>query len=217
MPRGVYASAVSLSSLSGDDLLFLALFGALAVVCVVLWVATVVGMWRVFRKLGLAGWKSIVPVLSNWELGASVGPVWLGAAYATLWLAATVVGVAEGVPVPVALAVAIALLSVRFVVCLLLARRFGYGAAHAAGLLLLPFLFVPMLGLGEDEPAAPESGPDIGLEPPVGSGEDVDDGAKGDDGMTAVGDADDDDDNDDDDDGADVPAELPATARHGRR
>ena len=68
------ATALSLSSLSGTDLLFVGLVGGFGLVCLFLWAAWLAGMWKVFVKLGRPGWTCLVPIWSNWQLGRAVGP-----------------------------------------------------------------------------------------------------------------------------------------------
>lgn len=142
------ATALSLSSLSGTDLLFVGLVGGFGLVCLFLWAAWLAGMWRVFVKLGRPGWTCLVPIWSNWQLGRAVGPRPLAIAYAA---AACLTFSAERLD-NVFLLVSFGLfLLTHLAVYYLLSRAFGRGVGYALGLAVLPFLFVPFLALSDDE------------------------------------------------------------------
>ncbi|MDA8274886.1 MAG: DUF5684 domain-containing protein [Actinomycetota bacterium] len=94
----------------------------------------VIGLWGVFAKSGRPGWWALVPVFDLFVLLRVVGRPW--------WLA-----VLFFVPV-VDVVVAI-------VVFHALAKSFGKGVAYTVGLLVLGFVFVPVLGFGSAEYLGP--------------------------------------------------------------
>lgn len=145
------ATALSLSSLSGTDLLFVGLVGGLGLVCLILWAAWLVGMWKVFVKLGRPGWTCLVPVWSNWQLGRAVGPRPLAIAYAAASAAACLTFSAERLDNVFLLASFGLFLLTHLAVYYFLSRAFGRGVGYALGLAVLPFLFVPFLALSDDE------------------------------------------------------------------
>ena len=93
----------------------------------ILYVLTVVGMWKVFEKLGEAGWKSIIPIyniivmlqLVKWDL------------WKILLFLIPIVGQIFS-----------------FLLFRDLAARFGKGVGFAIGMLFLPLIFFPILGFG---------------------------------------------------------------------
>jgi hypothetical protein len=96
------------------------------------WLAIVVlliaAMWKVFEKAGKPGWAAIVPIYNIVVLCEIAGkPAW--------WV------VLFFIPF------------VNFIVAILLAisiaKNFGKSGGFAAGLILLPFIFYPMLGFGD--------------------------------------------------------------------
>jgi hypothetical protein len=90
--------------------------------------AMIAGMWKVFEKAGKPGWAAIVPIYNIIVLLEIVGrPIW--------WIVLFFV--------PCANFVAIIMVSMD------LARKFGQGAGYAVGLVVLPFVFYPMLGFGD--------------------------------------------------------------------
>lgn len=91
----------------------------------ILYVLTIVGMWKVFEKLGEDGWKSIIPIyniivmmqLVKWDLWKIF-----------LFL--------------------IPIVNIVFAFLLYkdLAARFGKGVGFTIGMLFLPLIFFPILG-----------------------------------------------------------------------
>lgn len=105
-----------------------ALFGgAFIIVWLAVVVLMVVGMWKVFEKAGKPGWAAIVPIYNVVVLLEIVKkPVW----WVVLFL------------IPCANIVAAILIALE------LAKVFGKDTGFAIGLILLPFVFYPMLGFG---------------------------------------------------------------------
>ena len=101
-----------------------AVVGIIYLAVIVLMIAS---MWKVFAKAGQPGWAAIVPIYNIIVLLKIAGkPVW----WVVLFL----------VPI-VSLVIAI-------LIYLGVAKSFGKGGGFAAGLILLPFVFWPMLGFG---------------------------------------------------------------------
>ena len=97
----------------------------------ILWAAVVllmiVGMWKVFTKAGEPGWAAIIPIYNFIVLLKVAGkPAW--------WLLLMLIPVANFV--------------VLIIMDLAIAKNFGKGGGFAAGLILLPPIFFPILGFG---------------------------------------------------------------------
>lgn len=91
------------------------------------WLLTVAGFWTVFTKAGQPGWAAIIPIYNLYILFKIAGkPVW--------WLLLLLIPVVNVV--------------VLFVVTTSVATRFGKGLLFGLGMLILPFVFYPMLGFG---------------------------------------------------------------------
>ncbi|MDK2122587.1 DUF5684 domain-containing protein [Parachitinimonas caeni] len=100
----------------------------MALIYLVIIVATVAGCWKVFVKAGQPGWACLVPFYNLYVMLNMIGkPVW--------WL--------------VLFFVPIVSLVMSFIVMIELAKRFGKGAGYGVGLALLPFVFFPMLGFSD--------------------------------------------------------------------
>jgi uncharacterized membrane protein YhaH (DUF805 family) len=100
--------------------------GVFALVWLALVVLMIAALWKVFAKAGEPGWAAIIPIYNYVVLDRIAGrPTW----WIILWLFIT--------PIP------------YIVVSFDLAKRFGKGAGFAIGLILLPFIFYPMLAWGD--------------------------------------------------------------------
>jgi hypothetical protein len=90
-------------------------------------VVILAGFWKVFVKAGQPGWACLIPIYNCYILLKIVGrPTW--------WLLLLLIPF------------------VNFVIAILLAldlaKSFGKGTGFAIGLLLLGFIFYPILGFG---------------------------------------------------------------------
>ena len=94
--------------------------------------ATLAAMWKVFERAGEPGWAVIVPIYNLYVLTkvAQVSALWI-----------------------VAMLIPFVNIIAGFVVSNGVARRFGKSAGFGIGLMLVPFLFYPMLAWGDDQPS----------------------------------------------------------------
>jgi len=93
-------------------------------------VAMIAGLWKTFEKANQPGWGAIVPVYNIILMLRVAGkPLW--------WLLLMLIPVISLVP---AVAVPFAI-----------AKNFQKGLGYGLGLLVLPFVFYPILGFGSAE------------------------------------------------------------------
>jgi len=88
----------------------------------------IVAMWKVFTKAGQPGWASIIPIYNLYIWCKIVGrPAW--------WI----------------ILMLIPFVNIIILIILLveIAKRFGKGVGFAIGMLILPFIFYPMLAFGD--------------------------------------------------------------------
>jgi hypothetical protein len=116
----------------------LAANGALVGVGVVVYIALIVFYiaceWKIFVKAGQAGWKAIIPLYNTYILLKIVGrPGW--------WLILFVIPLVNIITL--------------IIVMLDLAKSFGKSSGFAVGLILLSFIFIPILGLGSSTYVGP--------------------------------------------------------------
>jgi hypothetical protein len=97
----------------------------------------IAGLWGVFTKAGKPGWAAIVPIYNAVVLLEIVGkPIW--------WI--------------VLLLCPCISIIFSILVNLELAKCFGKGGGFAAGLILLPYVFLPILGFNKDRYTPPAQG-----------------------------------------------------------
>lgn len=97
-------------------------------------VVSIAGSWKVFEKAGKPGWASLIPIYNAIVLLQIVGrPLW--------WIILYLIPIVD--------------LIIAIVVMVDLARSFGKGAGFGIGLAFLPFIFFPILGLGNAQYVGP--------------------------------------------------------------
>lgn len=99
-------------------------------------VAMLAGMWKVFEKAGRKGWEAIVPIYNIYVLTIIVGQPW--------WLL-------------ILCFIPLVNLFVGAFLAFKLAERFDQGIPFTVGLILLPFVFYPLLGFGEAQYTPPQA------------------------------------------------------------
>ncbi len=103
-------------------------------------------MWRIFVKAGKPGWAAIVPIYNVLVELEIVGRPW----WWLLLLLVPVVNVVIGI-----------------MVLLDLAKVFGKGTGFGIGLILLSFIFIPMLAFGDAKYLGPIAGQPSVYNPPA--------------------------------------------------
>ena len=88
----------------------------------------IASLWKVFTKAGQPGWASIIPIYNIIVILQIIGKPWW-------WII--------GMIIPLVNFVVFIMLAVE------LAKVFGKGIGYAIGLILLPFVFYPMLAFGD--------------------------------------------------------------------
>jgi hypothetical protein len=102
----------------------------------VIGVIMIVALWKIFSKAGKPGWAAIVPIYNYIVWCQVVGrPAW--------W----VILLLFCFPV------------FYIILCIDLAKSFGKSGGYAIGLILLPFIFFPMLGFGSATYQGPSAAP----------------------------------------------------------
>lgn len=109
--------------------------GALIYLAVI--VAIIVGFWKLFEKAGKPGWASIIPVYNWIVLLEIIGkPIW--------WI------ILFFIP-------CVNIIIFFIVVPLEVAKCFGKSVGFAIGLILLPFVFYPILGFSDARYVGPSA------------------------------------------------------------
>ena len=103
-------------------------FGIGAVVYIAIIVGIIAGIWKTFTKAGQPGWAAIVPIYNFIVMLKIAGkPVW--------WVLLLLVPFVNFV--------------IMILMCIGIAKAFGKGTGFGIGLILLGFIFFPILGFGD--------------------------------------------------------------------
>lgn len=125
-----------------------------SIVGVVFTILVIIGWWKIFKKAGEAGWKSIIPIYNIYILYKIS---WSKSAFWKMIFASIIVGVFEGLYVYVSQNILISLVFIISAIILLvmtfkinfkLSRAFGHGFLFGLGLFLFPYIFELILGFG---------------------------------------------------------------------
>lgn len=131
----------STTTTSADGVLgvFAALFtGVYLIIVLAVAALMVVSYWRIFTKAGEEGWKAIIPFYNNYIMCKISGtPIWVF--ILTLIPCVNIVG----------------LIIYEIMVNINLSKVFNKSAGYTVGLILLPYVFYPMLAFGKTEYTAP--------------------------------------------------------------
>ncbi|NOK62005.1 MAG: hypothetical protein GFH27_549289n301 [Chloroflexi bacterium AL-W] len=100
-------------------------------------VAVIAGMWKVFTKAGQPGWAAIIPIYNVFVLLKIGGRPWW-------WLLLLFVPVVN--------------IIVLILIWFDLAKAFGKGVGFALGLYFMSPIFIPLLGFGDAEYVGPPNG-----------------------------------------------------------
>lgn len=107
---------------------YAAIVSALMVPILIIGVILIISLWKIFQKAGYQGWEAIVPIYNIYILLKIVGKPWW-------WLL---------------------LMCIPYVGLVwqiwsynMLSKSFGKTEGFTAGLVLLPFIFFPILGFGD--------------------------------------------------------------------
>ena len=131
-------------------------------VSIALGVLEIVARWFTYKKMGVPGWKSIIPFYNDYVLADKVSDdgvaAWFVLCEAVLCLSTVMLSgvssrgsMAGMVLTCLSMLSAIATIVLMCVVYHRLSQGFGHGAGYTVGLILLPFVFFPILGFSRAE------------------------------------------------------------------
>lgn len=119
-----------------------AALGIFIVVILALVILALVAKYKLFKKMGLDGWKGLIPMVSNYLQMEKTGvdQRWL--------LVATFGSIISIVPLIGSLALLVAMIYMTILVNVSLANSFGKSTGFAVGLILLNPIFLCILAFG---------------------------------------------------------------------
>lgn len=144
--------------------MFDAIESALLILLVVslafIWLVPIAGKWKVYGKLGMPGWYSIVPVYADYKLCERVHR---GDGTRTFLMAYLIVLICSWVFCWVdtlSWVLALVQLVMNIIVLNDLSHAFGKETGYTIGLVILGFVFWTILGFGSSEPVDLDSDAD---------------------------------------------------------
>ena len=120
-----------------------AMLGVYITIACVIVILQIIAMWKIFKKAGQKGWKSIIPIYNLVILYRIIGiSPWLILLYLTAWI--PFVGFIVSIVLTIYQANS-------------LAKSFGKDIGYTIGLIFLPPIFYMILGLGSAQYVGPAS------------------------------------------------------------
>ena len=108
--------------------------GVILLIELALVIVIIAGLWKIVVKAGKPGWAAIMPIYNLVVMLEIIGkPIW--------WILLFFIPCVNIV--------------VSILVAVELAKCFGQGAGFAVGMILLPFVFYPILGFGDSRYRGP--------------------------------------------------------------
>lgn len=112
----------------------------------------IVGKWKVYGKLGMPGWYSIIPVYAGYKLCERVHRTDEGRTFLMAYLIVLICSWVFCWVDTVGVLLALAQLVMDIIVLNDMSRTFGKETGYTIGLVIFGFVFWTMLGFGASEP-----------------------------------------------------------------
>ena len=128
------------------------LFVFLFVLMAFIGILPIAGKWKVYGKLGMPGWYSIIPVYADYKLCERVHRADEGKTFTMAYLIVLICSWAFCWVDTVGVLLALAQLVMTIIVLNDLSRAFGKETGYTIGLVIFGFVFWTMLGFGASEP-----------------------------------------------------------------
>lgn len=142
---------------TGGIMGFLAAMGIVFMICLIAYyVLMVIAYWKIFKKAGKAGWRSIIPFLNTYDIyeiawSKKMAAINLVLFVVTIILNAINTNINNGILGVIITILAIALIVIGIIYCFKLSKAFGHGIGFGFGILFLSTIFYLILGFGKSE------------------------------------------------------------------
>lgn len=123
----------------------------LSVLAILIWLLPVAGKWKVYGKLGMPGWYSIIPVYADYKLCERVNRTDECKTFLMAYLIVLICSWAFCWVDTVGVLLALAQLVMTIIVLNDMSRAFGKETGYTIGLVIFGFVFWTMLGFGASE------------------------------------------------------------------
>ena len=127
--------------------------GAIAFLIAVAWyILQVVAKWKMFTKMGEAGWKSIIPIYSDYILYKKTWkPVFFWVIFAIALVLSFVQSSQNAFVSAIAFILVIAAIVIAIVQLNKMSKAFGHGTGFTVGLVFFYPIFLLILGFGSSQ------------------------------------------------------------------
>ena len=134
-----------------SDVIGFTLLIFLSVLAILIWLLPVAGKWKVYGKLGMPGWYSIVPVYADYKLCERVRRGDDTRTFLMAYLIVLICSWAFCWVDTVGVLLALAQLVMNIIVLNDMSHAFGKETGYTIGLAIFGFVFWTMLGFGASE------------------------------------------------------------------
>lgn len=124
----------------------------LSVLVIFIGLLPIVGKWKVYEKLGMSGWYSIIPVYADYKLCERVHRTDEGKTFLMAYLIVLICSWVFCWVDTVGVILALAQLVMDIIVLNDMSHTFGKEVGYTIGLVIFGFVFWTMLGFGASEP-----------------------------------------------------------------
>lgn len=134
------------------------ILGGLATIGFIIWCATsilnIVGCWKIYNKLGEPGWKCLIPFYNSWvQYKYTWNPKMAIPAWVLPLCGNLIMQFVEEGSVPALLSSVLSLAG--WIITVIgyhkLSKAFGKGAGFTVGMVVMPSIFMAILGLGKSQ------------------------------------------------------------------
>lgn len=157
----MYTDAYDTGSISALIGAMFGIFIAIMLIVFALSILIIVSKWKILKKGGQNGWAALIPYYSDWEMCKMIGlcPYW-----ALIMFVAAIINVSINDAAIISILILIVTLYYNIIMSVSLAKSFGKDPIYAIGLIFLPVIFYPILGLGKAKYVGANPMKDIVLE-----------------------------------------------------
>ena len=140
--------------------LFIGMLAVILIIGLVIAIIKLIARWRLFKKAGEKGWKSIIPIWNTYVIFRIADRSFWRWCIPMLIGWALLIGAFAGMKEAVGISLVCLLVSIGFSIWAIVegilmthgvSKNFGHGAGYTLGLLFLPVIFLPILAFGSSQ------------------------------------------------------------------
>lgn len=147
------------------------ILGVFLLIVLVLAALVIIAMWKIFTKAGKPGWSAIVPYYNSYILGKiansddKITIALVAVTVADTLISKAITSNSSSLIIATAGLLSLSILVLWIITMVHLAAAFGEGVGFAVGIILLPFIFLPILAFGDYSYQCPQPRTPYGATP----------------------------------------------------